>query len=67
MVFWYIDFEAYHFDHKFYPKEICILKSDRTTCLNYYIKNPKDIENLPISKTIQHQLQRHPPLDSEIW
>jgi len=27
--------------------------------LNYYIKNPKDIYNLPISNAIQHQLQGH--------
>ena len=59
MVHWYIDFEAFQFNNTFYIKEICILKHDRTICLNYYVKNPQDIPYLPFSKTIQYQMQRH--------
>lgn len=56
---WYIDFEGYHFDNRFFVKEIAILNKDTYACYNYFVKNPCEIPLPPNTQTIHYQFKRH--------
>src|SRR6266853_1227690 len=56
---WYIDFEGYHFNHRFWVKEIALLDNYALNCYNYFVQNPYLIPNLPRNETTLVQYQRH--------
>ena len=58
MRYWYIDFESYQIEGRFYVKEIAILSHDLQQCYVYYTKSPK---NMAIRKDscIRYQRRQH--------
>lgn len=56
---WYIDFEAYQLDNKYYVKEISIVNKDTLQCYNYFVKNPSEIPDRPNNQTFWYQYKRH--------
>jgi hypothetical protein len=56
---WYVDFEGYHFDHRYFVKEIAILNKDTLKCYNYFVLNPCCIPECPNTQTTNFQYNRH--------
>jgi hypothetical protein len=57
--YWFLDHEAYCYDRRCYPKEICILSDDGDLCYNYFIKTSND-DILPSDHpTVKFQFERH--------
>ena len=57
--YWFLDHEAYCYNRRCYPKEICILSDDGDFCYNYFIKTPENA-GLPLDHpTIKFQFNRH--------
>jgi hypothetical protein len=54
LTYWYLEVEAYKLDGNFFAKEICILKGDRTECINLYINQ----HAVPVPTTEEYQNQK---------
>jgi len=54
LTYWYLEIEAYSLDDNYYPKEIAILKGDRTQCYTYHINQ----HALPLPTSPEYQSQK---------